>query len=191
MKLSFLLIGVCLAIASNACGQDKSGPPITLEELNRRNVIGELGLPLGTIAEIEAEMISGSSLRIKGYESLYLLKVTHVDGKKLNKPPLMRFNAPLFAPAKLPNGPFALYEMRTGAKAKSLTDSQEAELEKGYVGKTFRLVAYEQGCFRGIPHKLPEDVPVWADSVFHFATSLTILAERDKKAPMKAEQMKD
>ena len=181
MNPSFLLIGVGLAIAINTCGQDKSEPPITLEELNRRNVIGDLGLPLGTSAEIEAEVISGSSLRIKEYESQYLLKVTHVDGKRLHEPPLMRFYTPLFASAKLPNGPFALYEMRNGSKAKSLTDSQEAELEKGYVGKTFRLVAYEQGGFDGIPEKLPEDVPVWAGSVFHFSTFLTVLSERENK----------
>jgi hypothetical protein len=142
-------------------------------------VVGKLGLPLGTAVEIEAEVVSGQSLRIKGYDSLYLLKVTHVDGKELSKPPLLRFSAPGFASAKLANHTFALYEMKHGTKAKSLDSSQVAELEKGYVGKTVRLVVYETGSFSGAPSKLPKDVPVWADFAFHFSTSLTVLNERD------------
>ena len=181
MKYTYILVCLALAIANSACGQDKPiESPITLEELFRRKVVGQLGLPLGTVAEIEAEVVSGSSLRRKAYDGLYLLKVTHVDGKELSSPPLVRFSSPEFASVELANDTFALYEMTHGKEANSLDSAQIAELEQGYVGKKARLVVYEVGSFRGIPGQLPEDVPVWADSGFHFATSLTVLKERDK-----------
>ena len=180
MKLSPFLVCVALAIASSSYGQDQpTEAPITLEELNRRNVVGNLGLPLGTAVEIAAEVVSGRSLRRKGYDSLYLLKVTHVDGKELNTPPLMQFSAPGFASVELANHQFALFEMKHGTKAKSLNSSQIAELEKGYVGKKVRIVVYEVGSFHGIPSQLPKDVPVWADFGFHFSTSLSVLNEHD------------
>ena len=101
MKLSAILFCVAVAIASSSYGQDQpTESPITLEELNRRNVVGNLGLPLGTAVDIEAEVVSGRSLRQKGYDSLYLLKVTHVDGKELNVPPLMQFSSPRFSSGK-------------------------------------------------------------------------------------------
>jgi hypothetical protein len=183
MKLSPFLVCVAVAIASSSYGQDQpTEAPITLKELNRRNVVGNLKLPLGTAVEIEAEVVSGRSLRRKGYDSLYLLKVTHVDGKELNAPPLMQFSSPGFASVELANHTFALYEMKHGTKAKSLDSTQIAELEKGYVGKKVRLVVCEVGSFHGIPNELPKDVPVWADFGFHFSTSLTILNERDAES---------
>jgi len=183
MKLSTVLVCAALTIASNSYGQDQPfGAPITLDELNRRNVVGNLGLPLGTAVEIEAEVVSGRSLRRKGYDSLYLLKVLNVDGKDLNASPLMRFSLPGFVDVELRNHTFALYEMKRGTKAKSLNSTQIAELEKGYVGKKVRLVVYEVGSFHGIPDQLPKDVPVWADFGFHFSTSLTVLNERDAES---------
>lgn len=180
MKLSPFLLCAAAAIAGNSYAQKQpTDAPITLEELNRRNVAGNLGFPLGTAVEIDAEVVSGSSLRGKGFDSLYLLKVTHADGKELDAPPLMQFSVPGYASVELANHAFSLYEMKHGARAKSLDSSQIAELEKGYVGKKVRLVVYEVGSFHGAPNHLPKDVPVWADVGFHFSTSLTVLKERD------------
>lgn len=155
--------------------------PITLEELNRRNVVGNLGLPLGTTVEIEAEVVSGRSLQRKGYESLYLLKVMHVDGKELTTPAVMEFSSKLAA-IELPNNTFALYEAKHGTKVNSLDSSQIRDLEIGFIGKRVRLVVYEVGSFDGIPNPLPPDVPLWADWGFQFSTSLIVLSERDAES---------
>ncbi len=180
MKRTFLFVCVALAISSSAYGQGiPIESPITLEEINRRNVVGRLGVPLGTAVEIEAEVVSGSSLHLKGYDSHYLLKVTHVNGKEVGTPSLFGFSVPAFAAVKLANHTFALYEMKYGTKAMSLDSSQVAELEQGYVGRSVQLLAYEVGGFSGIPRELPKDAPVWADTGFHFSTSLTVLKERD------------
>jgi hypothetical protein len=169
-----------VAWADNAYGQKlPTEAPITLQELNRRNVVGNLGLPLGTAAEIEAEMVAGSSLRRKELDSLYLLRVTHVNGKELSGSPLMQFSTPRPATVERANHTLALFTMKRGAQATSLDAARIAELEKGSVGKKLRLVVYEVGSFQGIPSHLPKDVPVSADSGFHFSTSLMVLKERE------------
>jgi hypothetical protein len=183
MKLSPLLVCIALSIASSSYGQEKpTEVPITVEELNRRNVIGNLGLPLGTTVEIEAEVVSGRDLRRKGYELVYLLKVTRVDGKELKPAPLMEFSVKNFASLELPNRAFDLYEMKHGKAEDWLNMPQIAELEKDYVGKKVRLAVYEVGSFHGLPTPLPEDVGLWADVGFQFSTSLTVLSERNAES---------
>lgn len=180
MKQILVFICIALVFTNVSLGQDDStDAPITLEELSRRTVVGKLGHKLGTAVEIDAEIVAGHSLRMKAYDSLCLLNVTHVDGQKLDAPQLMRFTVPGFVSVKLPNHTFALYELKHGKKATSLDSAQIAELEKGYVGKKVRLVVYEAGGFSGIPDSLPDDVPIWADSRFRFSTALTVLAERE------------
>lgn len=178
MKSSVVVLCLIGFMANGSYGQDQAaGSPITLEELNRRQVVGHLGLPLGTAVEIDAEIVSGSRLGRKGYESLYLLRVTRVNGQELKASRVMRFSSPEFASVDLASDMFALYEMRRGTKAKTLDSSQIAELEEGYVGRKLRLNVYETGSFGGIPHQLPKDMPTWTDEEFRFATELIILKQ--------------
>ncbi len=155
---------------------------IHVDELNERPVIGKLGVPLGTVTEIKAQIVAGDELRMKEYQGIYLLKVTHVAGVKLNKPPLLRFSVSVpvraFVGVSVASDHFGLYEMKNGKKAGSLDSEQIRELEKGYVGKTVRLVVYESGSFHGQPDKLPKDYPTPADTGFHFSTSLDVVGEK-------------
>lgn len=183
MKTSTVFLCFILAFTSVSYGQNQTNEtPITLEELNRRNVVGRLGLPLGTPVEIQAEVVAGRSLRMKAYASMYLLKVLKVNGKSMNDTPLMPFYTLGFVNVDLANEAFALYTMKHGTKVTRLNSSEIAELEKGYVGKKVRLVVYEVGCFKGIPKNLPEDAPIWQDTGFHFHTSLTVLKEIRSKS---------
>lgn len=180
MKETLLLIAVGFVVVDVASGQQTTAEtPIDLTELSRRGVAGTLGLELGTTAEIEAEVIAGSSLRSKEYLSDYLLKVTRVDGRKLDRPPVLRFSVPGFASVKLANHTFSLYKMKLGTEANSLNSEQIAELERGYVGRTVRLVVYEVGSFGGMPRKLLKGVRRWLDVAFNFSTSLIVLDECD------------
>ena len=115
---------------------------------------------------------------MKQYQSSYLLRVTQVNGHSLARPPVMEFSVPGFVSVKLANDDFDLYELKTGTKTGRLDSAQIADLQKGYVGKQVRLAMYETGEYSGIPHNLPEDVPVWPDRAFGFSTSLVVLAER-------------
>ncbi len=62
---------------------------ITVEELRARGAIGELGLPLGTIATVEGTSVSGDSLRTKAAAGHRYLRVERVDGRTLQRPVLL------------------------------------------------------------------------------------------------------
>jgi hypothetical protein len=177
----YLIVSLGLLCSYVALARDDQKPqPISIEELNTRPVIGELGVPLGTVVEVDAVVVSGDEIRSKASSGTYLLKITHVGGNKLNKDRLMPFFVPGFVSVQLASNTFALRELKHGKKARSLGDDQIDEMEKGYVGKSIRLAVYEVGSFAGMPADLPEDVPVWQDFGFRFSTLLTVLAERDR-----------
>jgi hypothetical protein len=146
-------------------------------ELNERPVIGELGIPLGTCADIEAKVMAGRDLRLKQYDGAYLLSVTHVGSKRLATPVNLRFGTAPGGSVNLARDGFELHELKTGKKTGTLTDTKIRELEEGYVGKTMKLTAYEVGRFSGIPRNFPEGRLPWADTGFHFSTSLVVISE--------------
>lgn len=181
MRIAILVFIALFGISSIAPSRT-AGPRerISVAELRTLSVIGELGVPLGTVVEIRAKVVSGSEYlpRVKGYDGLYLLKVTHVDGKELEDPVVLEFSMFPFIRVGLASNHFDLYALKTGRKAGELDSAEIRKLEKGYVGKTVHLIAYEAGRFSGIPGNLPKDVPVWAGRAFELSTSLEILAER-------------
>lgn len=152
--------------------------PLTTADLNERQVIGQLGVPLGTVVEIKGAVVSGDDLRKKLYQGAYLLRVTEVDGRALESPPVITFFVPGFSGVKLASNNRELYEMKVGATARELSTDQRERLRKNYVGKQMRLVVYEVGRYSGMPTKLPDDVLIWQDVGFGFRTSLNVLKAR-------------
>lgn len=142
------------------------------------SVIGALGIPLGTVAEIRASVVAGSETGTKQHDGSYLLRVTEIDGRPIAVAPVLEFSVPSFVQVKLANDDFGLYELKTGTKAGELDSVEIKKLQKGYVGKQVRLVVYETGGYSGIPSNLPKDVMAWSDRGFGFSTSLVVLAER-------------
>ncbi len=151
--------------------------PLSVSDLNKRPVIGELGIPFGKVVEIEATIISGSDLHTKEGQGEYLLQVSKVNGNDLKAKPIMEFRYRSFLGVDLPNNEFQLKELKTGKRAGQVTSKEIAQLEKGYVGSTVKLVAYETGGFDGMP-KMPRDIPVWQDHQFAFSSYLELLAKR-------------
>ncbi|HJZ92350.1 MAG TPA: hypothetical protein VKE40_15850 [Gemmataceae bacterium] len=177
-----ILVPLCfLVLDRTLSADDPPAKPVPLQasELNERPVIGELGIPLGTCADIQAKVIAGRDLRLKQYASAYLLSVTHVGNKRLATPVNLRFVSAPGVSVKLASDGFELHELKTGKKTGTLTDTKIRELEEGYVGKTIKLTVYEVGAFSGIPRKMPEGRIWWADTGFHFSTSLVVISEQE------------
>jgi hypothetical protein len=156
--------------------QSRERRTVQAAALNQILIIGTLGIPLGQAAVIEARIVSGGETR---KADTYLLRITSIDGVRLEKPLTMDFCVPGFADARLAHDVFRLYELRNGHKAGRLTSHQIEKLEKGYLGREVKLVVYESGRFRGMPAGLPEDAPVWQDTPFHFSTHLVVLKQRE------------
>lgn len=170
------------AIISTSCvyiahAEEKSVESITAESLNTISVIGEIGVPLGTVATVKATVTDGDSLQMKYYQGKYILKITEVNGVKLASEPMVEFSLAPGVEVKLANDNFELYEMKTGEKAKSLTGEQTEDLKKDYVGSTIMLQVYELGYYSGIPDNMPKEVEIWQDTGFRFSTYLRVLRE--------------
>src|SRR4051812_9921551 len=173
--LCFLLLGRTLS----AHDPPAKPAPLRVSELNERPVIGELGIPLGTCGDIQAKVIAGRDLRLKQYDGAYLLSVTHIGNKRMATPVNLRFVIAPGASVKLASDGFELHELKTGKRTGTLTDTKIRELEEGYVGKAMKLTVYEVGGFSGIPRKMPEGRAIWwADTGFHFSTSLVVISEQ-------------
>ena len=146
---------------------------IPISQLRSAEVIGDLGIPLGTVAEIRATVFAGRELRLKRYASVYLLRVTSVNGRKLEHPVLIEFRAGSeWTELPLVHNSFELYEMKKGVKASSLDDDEEQQLEKDYVGREFRLIVYETGRFDGLPDA---QALMMASHGFSFSNYLIVL----------------
>lgn len=177
-----MLLG-CSSIArpilcSDASPSSAPATQPTLKSLSEHPVVGLLGLPLGTVTNIQATIIAGSELGQKYYDGIYLLRVTQVAERSMEKPIIIEFNAPSYMNVKLARDLAELYEMKTGKKIGQLDSKTAAALEKDYVGTSRRLLVYETGGYSGIPQNLPRDIFPWQDRGFVFSTSLIVLAER-------------
>lgn len=175
--VAFLVIAFIMI----AHADEKIQNSISSQSLNTTPVIGKVGIPLGKVATVLATVVDGDSLRTKSHEGSYLLRIVEVNGTKLDSKPIIEFALAPGSDVKLANGDFALYELKNGEKAESLTSEQIEKLKKGYVGKSFLLQVYELGYFSGIPQNMPKEVRAWQDSGFGFRTYLRILREVDSK----------
>lgn len=166
-------------------------PRMSVRQLRDHNVeiIGDLGLPLGTAAELTAWIVSakqpGSVGKDDG-EGRYLLMVTHVNGRPLPTPIKLEFRAHHIRKPALANNSFDLFELKKGRKAGSLGDADRQEIEQGYLNRTVTVTAYETGSFSGTPSNLPG--PLWQDRSYHFENYLIVTALHDRAASNAAQR---
>jgi len=149
---------------------------ITFSELQGADVIGRLGVTLGTCVSIRGVAVSGDSLRAKGASGRYLLRVLEVDGRAIREPELFDYScAPGYS--GMPTDHFDHFRLIHGEPAHKLNGEQMAALEKDFVGTERRLIVFEVGWFVGMPSNLPEGVVPWQSNGFDFRTSLEIVAD--------------
>lgn len=144
----------------------------------------KLNIPFGTIAKLNVEIYDGDSLIRKGYQSCYMLKVNSVNGKVIKDTLLLKFTD---ESETLANDDNALSTLTYGKTIDSLTDEQFNEMKKNYVGKKFKVMAYEIGQFTGVPDKYFDYKPVvpgiphiFANRGFFFEHSLVIVSNVTK-----------
>lgn len=164
---------ICTLLIASFGGCTGSGA-LSTNEVRQRQIIGELGKPLGTAVTVEATVIAGRELRHKSTDGKYLLQVTSVDGRPLQPPEIFEFFVPGSVKVGLVTNPWALYEMKTGKQTGSLDSEQIAELERGYVGRRCTLRVFETGHFLGGPD--PDD-----GHPLFFETYLEILGRSDEE----------
>jgi len=125
---------------------------------------------------MEATIVAGDDS--KRGAGRYFLKVDVADGIKLTDGPHMSFEVRARDGLGIPRHTVELYRFKHERDPEvDLSDEQVVELEKGFVGKQFKLYAYETGRFAGIPKPLPKGYFPWQDHGFMFVTELVVLGE--------------
>lgn len=195
-----MLAGV-LAVFSGCSGDTSNAPPRTIAAAAIENgtvsVVGALGLPLGTVSEVEAvvvEQVAPEKGAAPG--TSYMLRVEQLAGRRLAHPPPLRFRVAALTRVVLARNEPELRELlaklvKSGAplairpgSVETAEDPRmsaiEAEaLRASYVGSRHRLVVYETAGFVGTPDALPDDAALLhGDRAFGFETHLVVLAAR-------------
>jgi hypothetical protein len=167
---------VVLSTLSAARCQDAKSQ-ISIATLQQADVIGRTGVPLGKVVVMEVTVVAGDENSKRG-AGKYYLRVNVADGVKPAESPMMSFGGRVPGTMPLPGNTIELYRHKHNRDPDvDLDDQQIRELEKGYVGKTLKLLAYETGRFAGIPERLPKDYRPWQDHRFMFVTELVILGD--------------
>ena len=99
-----------------------------------------LATPIGESVDVIALIVSGEDL--KPAISGYLLKITSVNGKALEKPVLTEFSCKDGAKVRLATDAFELHQLKTGKEVDELDGLLVKELEKGYIGGEVRLTGH-------------------------------------------------
>ncbi|QEG21967.1 hypothetical protein [Mariniblastus fucicola] len=179
MKYALLVACLLLTVLLQESETEDPKLPIPLDEISERGVMGKLGVPLGTSIAIEAQIIDGNTLRKKSTVSTYLLRVTHVDGQKLERTRDMRFGVfPLsfdFQKMPLASTHSGFNKLLDEINTQPLTKRERIEKKKDYVGTVVKLWCYETGGYVGTPDNLPEGIGGWPDTGFHFSPRLLVL----------------
>lgn len=139
---------------------------------DKTQIIGKLGIPLGTVAEIEATVVGVAEfpqpLLLLQLSVNYFLKVESVGGKKLAARPLSFFRSgddEETGRRLLPSDLMDLHRAKTGKEASRLMMADAKALERDYLGTRYRLLVYESGSFDGYPRiGMPDDVG-WAQGL--------------------------
>jgi hypothetical protein len=96
--------------------------PVSLDEVRERGVIGQLGVPLGTMVEVTGTVVPNNSRRKADGGEPFFLQIYAVDGKPLTKPVEYAFRERLPGYVTSPK-----------------------------VGESFDLRGYETGGYDGVP----------------------------------------
>ena len=180
-QILLILINLSLSLAANSQKRlDLSFP----KKSALTSIQTKLNIPFGTIAKLEVEIYYGDSLVRIGYMGCYMLKVNSVNGKVIRDTLLLKF---IDENETLANDDNTLSALTYSKAIDSLTEKQFHEMKKKYVGKKFKVMAYEIGQFEGVPDKYFDYKPIipgvpqfFANRGFLFVHSLVIVSTLTK-----------
>lgn len=148
-RIAFLIL---LFLGFGGCNwKSSNNSPLSIAEINNRQVIGNLGIPLAETARIRATVVDGDGLRMKAYASSYLLKVSSVNDIPFVGDHLFRFqvssqneNDDVFG---LVSGSWGFSELPYRTNGDRYTADKIKQLRSNYAGTKLLINAYEKGAF--------------------------------------------
>ncbi|RXK60565.1 hypothetical protein ESA94_08845 [Lacibacter luteus] len=104
--------------------------------------------------------------------STFLLKIIRIEDSVINDTLILPFKDET---DELPSDDFELYELLHNKPTGSLSSDVIDSMKRNYVGKRFRIAAYETGEFAGLPDGYEEYQDTKAGQDFHFRNYLTVI----------------
>jgi hypothetical protein len=141
------------------------------------SITTKLGIPLGTISKLEAEVYAGDNLHMKAFQGVYLLKINSIDNKTVNDTLILSFTDET---GTLANDCFSLYKLVYKKTAGTIPGELINKMGKKYIGKKITIMAYETGQFTGQPNTYSDYKPLESGLPFHFDHSLVIVSNITK-----------
>jgi len=149
MRPILIILIFFIAVKANSQNRTVLNPYIEMDTF----VIKPLaGIPFGTIAKLEVQVIDGNTLPLRVYMGEHLLKVISVNGVALKDTVLLLFS------------------------------DETGSLKKTNAGQKLTLMAYESGNFTGVPDSYFKYQPVRQDVGFGFRHYLIVVANLTNKA---------
>lgn len=96
-------------------GRAAQSDALRIEELNAPGVMGRLGIPLGIVVMVDADIVEESQMEVKSLDGVLALSVVRVDDKELPSPVVIRFSWLATVEAKKLAGRVRLVGYETGA----------------------------------------------------------------------------
>ncbi len=172
--LAGLLVASGCVKGERAQRDAESSSSLTVAELRQRPVIGELSVPLGTIVDLTAEVVSGNSLRWKYAEGRYLLRVIKVERHVLDHPVIMDFEHWSPDPCDLACDDAEFQDVVRRKLKEGATQADVNAFASHYVGRKYRLVGFESGGFSGVPDVKPGMIP-YSGYAYGFHNKLVVM----------------
>ena len=133
----------------------------------------KLGKPLGTIFNLKVKILDGDDMNMKRYSGVYLMQILEVESVQLNDTILMTFED---RTDEFPEGWIGLRKHLKGDVNIPVEPEEELEFKKGYIGKTFDIVAYESGSYKGAPENYFDYQPIASMHGFVFINYLIVIS---------------
>lgn len=148
-RITFLIL---MLLGFSGCSWETSNnSPLSIAEINNRQVIGNLGVPLAETARIRATIVDGDSLRMKAFASSYVLKVSSVNGIPFTSDHFFRFHVSrqnedddVFG---MVSGSWGFSELPNRTNGDRYTEEKIKQLRSNYAGTKLLINAYEKGAF--------------------------------------------
>lgn len=145
-------------------------------------IVGDLGVPLGTPTKVDATIVSQEApYGAGGQFYVYRLRIQKINGVPVAKPKTFEFWAEDEQKSLLVGTPGALETLLSDLVAgrsiirRRVTEQEAVELRDNYTKTTRQLVVYECAKFVGRPVTLPLGRPASNVPSFRFSTFLVVV----------------
>ncbi|MCR9202710.1 MAG: hypothetical protein NXI04_29045 [Planctomycetaceae bacterium] len=153
--------------------------------LSTTTIIGDFGLPVGTVARIRCHLVANPDAGKKTGRSMapYMLAVSVINDRRLDSPLMVDFKVSSQSQSSIPifQSPLQFSQAEVaGTKTKPSIEAGK-QIARQWLGRQIDCLAYETGAFAGHPRYTKELAPrtMTASQGFHFHRYIVLIDRSD------------